>query len=43
MENLNIDATPLPFISDLLEDIIYVDVEGVEIPLPSSERFHIHK
>jgi hypothetical protein len=43
LENLNIDATPLPFVSDLLEDIIYVNVEGIEVPLPSPERFHIHK
>jgi len=43
LENLNVDATPLPFVSDLLEDVIYVDVEGIEVPLPSPERFHIHK
>ena len=43
LENLNIDATPLPFVSDLLEEIIYVNVEGIEVPLPSPEKFHIHK
>ena len=43
LDNLNIDATPLPFVSDLLEDIIYVNVKGTEIPLPSPEIFHIHK
>ncbi|WP_457642002.1 GSU2403 family nucleotidyltransferase fold protein [Persephonella sp.] len=43
LDNLNIDATPLPFVGDLLEDIIYAKVEGVEVPLPSPEKFHIHK
>ncbi|WP_456382667.1 GSU2403 family nucleotidyltransferase fold protein [Persephonella sp.] len=43
INNLNIDATPLPFVGDLLEDIIYVEVKGIKIPLPSPERFHVHK
>jgi len=43
LDNLNIEATPLPFVGDLLEDIIYAKVERVEVPLPSPERFHIHK
>ncbi len=43
LENLNIDTTPLPFVGDLLEDIIYINVKGIEVPLPSPENFHIHK
>ncbi|RMB00055.1 GSU2403 family nucleotidyltransferase fold protein [Hydrogenothermus marinus] len=43
LNNLNIDAIPLPFVGDLLEDIIFAEVENVKIPLPSPERFHIHK
>ena len=42
LENLKIDATPLPFVGDLLEDIVYVDVEDIEVPLPSPEKFQVH-
>jgi hypothetical protein len=43
LENLSIDTTPLPFVSDLLKDIIFVNIKNIKIPLPSQEVLHIHK